>query len=64
VRQDDFLQVITEHEPGIEIVRPTSHLGIEYSDNLTLIQLAVSDTRTVDQKKVTVCTDRGIDRSP
>jgi Tautomerase enzyme len=36
---------------GIEIVRPTSYLGIEYSDNLTLIQLAVSDTRSVDQEQ-------------
>ena len=51
VPQDDLFQVITEHEPGTEIVRPTSYLGIEYSDNLTLIQLTVSDTRTVDQKK-------------
>jgi hypothetical protein len=36
---------------GIEIVRPTSYLGIEYSDNLTLIQLAASDTRSVDQEQ-------------
>ena len=51
VPQDDLFQVITQHEPGTEIVRPTSYLGIEYSDNLTLIQITVSDTRTVDQKK-------------
>jgi phenylpyruvate tautomerase PptA (4-oxalocrotonate tautomerase family) len=51
VAQDDLFQVITEHEPGTEIVRPASYLGVEYSDNLTLIQLTVSDTRTVDQKK-------------
>jgi 4-oxalocrotonate tautomerase len=38
-------------EPGAEIVRPASYLGIEHSDNLTLIRLTVSDTRTVDQKK-------------
>jgi len=48
VLQDDLYQVIIEHEPGTEIVRPTSYLGIEYSDNLTQIQLTVSDTRTVD----------------
>jgi 4-oxalocrotonate tautomerase len=51
VPQDDLFQVITEHEPGSEIVRPASYLGMEYSDNLTLIQLTVSDIRTVDQKK-------------
>src|SRR5215510_7439163 len=51
VPQDDLFQVITEHEPGTEIVRPTSYLGVQYSDDLTLIQLTVSDTRTVDQKK-------------
>ena len=44
--QDDLFQVITEHEPGT--VRPTSYLGIECSDDLTQIQLTVSDTRTVD----------------
>ena len=31
------------------MVRPASCLGIECSDNLTLIQLTVSDTRSVDQ---------------
>ena len=51
VPQDDLFQVITEHQPGAEIVRPTSYLDIEYSDDLTLIQITVSDTRTVDQKK-------------
>jgi 4-oxalocrotonate tautomerase len=51
VPQDDLFQVITEHEPGAGIVRPASYLGIEYTDNLTLIQLTVSDTRTIDQKK-------------
>jgi phenylpyruvate tautomerase PptA (4-oxalocrotonate tautomerase family) len=32
-------------------VRPASYLGIRYSSDLTLIQLTVSDTRSVEQKK-------------
>jgi 4-oxalocrotonate tautomerase len=51
VPEDDLFQIVTEHGPGTEIVRPASYLGIEYSDDLTLIQLTVSDTRTVEQKK-------------
>jgi phenylpyruvate tautomerase PptA (4-oxalocrotonate tautomerase family) len=43
--------VITEHAPGTELVRPKSYLGIEYSDDLALIQLTVSDTRGIEQKK-------------
>jgi 4-oxalocrotonate tautomerase len=51
VPEDDLFQIITQHEPGVEIVRPASYLGIAYSQDLTLIQLTVSDTRTVEQKK-------------
>jgi 4-oxalocrotonate tautomerase len=51
VPEDDLFQVITEHEPGVEIVRPVSYLGISYSPDFTLIQLTVSDTRTVEQKQ-------------
>ena len=51
VPKDDLFQIITEHEPHTALVRPSSYLGIEYSNDLTLIQLTVSDTRTVEQKK-------------
>ena len=51
VPKDDLFQIITEHEPQTALVRPSSYLGIEYSNDLTLIQLTVSDTRTVEQKK-------------
>lgn len=50
VPKDDLFQIITEHD-GAEIVHSDSYLGIAYSDGLTLIQLTVSDTRGVDQKK-------------
>jgi 4-oxalocrotonate tautomerase len=51
VPQDDLFQIITEHAPQAEIVRSPSYLGIDYSNDLTLIQLTVSDTRSLEQKK-------------
>lgn len=51
VPEDDLFQIVTEHAPEAEIVRSPSYLGIRYSSDLTLIQLTVSDTRTVEQKK-------------
>ena len=42
---------IREYAPGAEIVRPSSYLGIEYSDDLTVIQITCNDTRSLDQKK-------------
>ena len=37
--------------PGREIVHAPRYLGIAYTDDLTLIQLTVSDTRTLEQKR-------------
>lgn len=51
VPEDDLFQIITEHGSGTEIVHAPSYLGIRYTDELTLIQLTVSDTRTLEQKK-------------
>ena len=51
VPKDDLFQIISEYEPHSGLVRPSSYLGIEYSDNLIFIQLTVSDTRTLEQKK-------------
>ena len=51
VPKDDLFQIITEHEAGTEIVRPTSYLGIVYSSNLTMIQITVSEGRSAEQKK-------------
>jgi 4-oxalocrotonate tautomerase len=51
VPADDLFQIISEHQPGGELVRPKSYLGIEYSNDLVVIQLTVSDTRTLEQKK-------------
>ena len=51
VPADDLFQIITEHAPGTELVRPHSYLGIEYSNDFVAIQLTVSDTRDIEQKK-------------
>jgi phenylpyruvate tautomerase PptA (4-oxalocrotonate tautomerase family) len=51
VPDDDRFQVIGEHVPGSAIVHAPSYLGIEYSDELVIIQIPCNDTRTLDQKK-------------
>jgi 4-oxalocrotonate tautomerase len=51
VPNDDRFQVIGEHVPGSAIVHAPSYLGIEYSDELVIIQIPCNDTRTLDQKK-------------
>jgi 4-oxalocrotonate tautomerase len=48
---DDHFQILTEHGPGVELIRPHSYLGVEYSDELVIIQITANDTRTTDQKK-------------
>ncbi len=51
VPDDDHFQIIGEHAPGSAIVHAQSYLGIEYSDELVIIQITCNDTRTIDQKK-------------
>src|SRR5262245_18986837 len=51
VPADDLFHIVTEHEPQGGIVRTAGYLGIEYSDDLTLIRITANDTRTVEQKK-------------
>jgi phenylpyruvate tautomerase PptA (4-oxalocrotonate tautomerase family) len=50
VPQDDRFMTITEHDEG-DFSYSDSYLGIARSDDLIIIQLTVSNTRTVDQKK-------------
>jgi 4-oxalocrotonate tautomerase len=50
VPEDDIFMVVSEHDESSFFFRP-QYLGIEHSDNLVLIQLTVSNTRTVEQKK-------------
>jgi 4-oxalocrotonate tautomerase len=51
VPPEDLFQIISEHAAGSEIVHASSYLGNAYSDALTIIQLTVSDTRSVAQKR-------------
>jgi 4-oxalocrotonate tautomerase len=51
VPNDDRFQVIGEHAPGTAIVHAPSYLGIEYSDELVIIQITCNEGRTLDQKK-------------
>jgi len=50
VPEDDRFMTITQHEAD-EFLYSRSYLGIERSDDLVLIQLTVSNTRTLEQKK-------------
>src|SRR5690348_1529175 len=50
VPKDDKFQVITEHPPEELNVTPM-YLGIRYSSNLVLIQITLSQGRTVEQKQ-------------
>jgi 4-oxalocrotonate tautomerase len=51
VPKDDLFQIVTEHEPNTELVRSPRYLGIDYSDDLIMIQVTANDTRTLEQKK-------------
>jgi 4-oxalocrotonate tautomerase len=50
VPEEDRFLVITEHDEADFSYSPT-YLGINRSDDLVLIQLTVSNTRTVEKKK-------------
>src|ERR1041384_7610351 len=50
VPEDDRFMTITQHDAD-EFLYGRSYLGIERSDDLVLIQLTVSNTRTLAPKK-------------
>lgn len=50
VPEDDQFMTITEHDAG-SFRYGASYLGIARSDDLVLIQLTVSNTRTLEKKK-------------
>ena len=50
VPEHDRFQVIGEHTPGA-VVHAPSYLGIDYSDDLVIIQITCNEGRTLDQKK-------------
>jgi len=51
VPADDRFQILSEHEAGTELLHSPSYLGIEYSPDLVIVQLTVSNTRGLAQKK-------------
>jgi phenylpyruvate tautomerase PptA (4-oxalocrotonate tautomerase family) len=50
VPEDDLFVTISEHEDD-NFFYGATYLGIERSDDLVIVQITVSNTRTVDQKK-------------
>lgn len=50
VPADDKFQVITKHDAN-ELVVPKSYLGIEYSQGIVFIQVALNEGRTTELKK-------------
>jgi 4-oxalocrotonate tautomerase len=50
VPKDDRFQIITEHAPADFIVDP-NYPGIQRSPDCVIIQITLSDGRTVDQKR-------------
>lgn len=50
IPQDDRFQVITEHQQGDLVFDPT-YLGIQRSSDFVVIQITLSDGRSVDQKR-------------
>ena len=50
VPEDDQFMTVTEHDAA-NFRYSASYAGVERSDDLVLIQLTVSNTRTIEQKK-------------
>jgi phenylpyruvate tautomerase PptA (4-oxalocrotonate tautomerase family) len=50
VPEDDQFMTVTEHDPA-NFRYGASYLGVARSDELVLIQLTISNTRTLEQKK-------------
>lgn len=47
---DDLFQIMTEHGPD-ELIHTPRYLGNTYSQDFIIIQITISDTRTLEQKK-------------
>ena len=50
VPEDDRFMIVSEHDAP-NFVHAESYLGISHTDDLVIIQITVSDTRTVEQKQ-------------
>jgi phenylpyruvate tautomerase PptA (4-oxalocrotonate tautomerase family) len=50
VPENDRFMIVTDHEEADFIYEP-SYLGIEHGTDFVMLQIAVTDTRTVEQKQ-------------
>jgi phenylpyruvate tautomerase PptA (4-oxalocrotonate tautomerase family) len=50
VPEDDKFMIVTEHDAG-DFIFSTKYLDIARSDDLLIIQITVSNTRSLEQKK-------------
>ena len=50
VPENDFFAIVSEHQPE-DFIYDRHYFNIERSDEFVLIELTVSNTRTVEQKK-------------
>jgi phenylpyruvate tautomerase PptA (4-oxalocrotonate tautomerase family) len=50
VPQNDRFQIVTEHEPS-DLLYDPGYLGIQRSDGIVVIQMTISEGRTLEQKK-------------
>ena len=50
VPEGDFFAILTEHKPE-DLLYDRQYFNIERSDDFVIIQLTVSNTRTLEQKK-------------
>lgn len=51
VPADDFFQILTGHEPGLELLAPASFLGIEHTKDVVFVQITCAEGRTLEQKR-------------
>ena len=50
VPEDDRFMIVNEHDAN-NFIHARSYLGIDYSDDLVIIQVTANDTRTLQQKQ-------------
>jgi 4-oxalocrotonate tautomerase len=50
VPENDRFMVVTDHDDA-DFIHSQTYLGIDYTRDFVMLQLTVSDTRTVEQKK-------------
>ena len=52
VPEDDYFQIVTEHDAGAGLLAPKSFLGIDHGDNVVMVQITCAEGRSIEQKKM------------